>query len=494
MSGESIFVIEDEGFIALQIKELLEKHGYRVTGVMAYGEEAIAMAEKNPPDLICMDIGLMGKLDGIETAKKIQQHHDIPIIFLTAVSDNSHLARVKETISYNFIIKPYNERELLASVEMTLHHHRIDQELRESMERYRAIVDNAAESILLISCGTGGILEANPATVRLLGYTSEELNHMVLRDILELPAGKTMGWEEIACTPEGWSGEVRFQCRDRSYREAELYSRIIHRKGVPDAACMVVHDITDRKQIETALREANRKLNLLTSVTRHDILNQLTVLSGFLELSVPEVTGTRLEEYVDRELDAVGIIQRLIRFTKEYEEIGQSKPGWNRPEGLILELKRAERSSGLRIDSQLGALEIFADPLFERVLHNLLDNTLRHGEHVKKITVTAEPAGNGLVIRWADDGVGIADADKEKIFERGFGKNTGLGLFLAREILGLTGITIRETGIYGKGAEFELTVPAGAFRYGGQPDSQPPRDPVYRESFPAKSLSSMSST
>ena len=90
MSGEAIFVVVDEGCVALQIKELLEKHGYHVTGVMAYGEEAIAMVEKNPPDLICMDISLMGKLDGIETAKKIREDHDIPIIFLTAISDNSH--------------------------------------------------------------------------------------------------------------------------------------------------------------------------------------------------------------------------------------------------------------------------------------------------------------------------------------------------------------------------------------------------------------------
>ena len=142
------------------------------------------------------------------------------------------------------------------------------------------------------------------------------------------------------------------------------------------------------------------------------------------------------------------------------------------------ELERAGTYSGLHIDSRLGGLEIFADPLFERVLHNLLDNTLRHGEHMKNITVTAEPAGSGLVIRWADDGIGIAGENKEKIFERGFGKNTGLGLFLAREILGLTGLTIRETGIYGNGAQFDLSVPAGAFRYGGQRDSQTSRDPA----------------
>ena len=81
------------------------------------------------------------------------------------------------------------------------------------------------------------------------------------------------------------------------------------------------------------------------------------------------------------------------------------------------------------------------------------------------IVVTSEPAGNALMIRWEDNGPGVPEVMKEKIFERGFGRNTGLGLFLAKEILALTGITIRETGTFGSGARFEIFVPAGSFRY-----------------------------
>ena len=128
MTGESILVVEDNGIIALQIGELLEKNGYRVSGTTAYGEEAVELAKKNLPDLICMDIELMGKIDGIETARRIHEHADIPLIFLTAYSDSRRLARATETAPYNYIVKPFDERELLVAVEMALHRHAVDQQ------------------------------------------------------------------------------------------------------------------------------------------------------------------------------------------------------------------------------------------------------------------------------------------------------------------------------------------------------------------------------
>ena len=131
MSGESILIVEDEGFIALQIKELLERGGYRISGTTAYGEDAIILSAKTPPDLVCMDIELMGKVDGIEAARKIREHADIPIIFLTAHAGNQRIARAKEAAPYSYIVKPFNERELLVSVEIALYRHTVDRRLRE---------------------------------------------------------------------------------------------------------------------------------------------------------------------------------------------------------------------------------------------------------------------------------------------------------------------------------------------------------------------------
>jgi signal transduction histidine kinase len=105
--------------------------------------------------------------------------------------------------------------------------------------------------------------------------------------------------------------------------------------------------------------------------------------------------------------------------------------------------------------------------MIDRVFFNLFDNAVKHGVRVTTVTVGCEERGDGLVITFADNGSGIPDKEKQKIFEKGYGKNTGLGLFLAREILAITGITISETGTYGKGAVFEITVPEGAYRKAG---------------------------
>jgi signal transduction histidine kinase len=114
---------------------------------------------------------------------------------------------------------------------------------------------------------------------------------------------------------------------------------------------------------------------------------------------------------------------------------------------------------------------VYADPLFQKVFYNLIDNALRYGGNtIKTIRISSKVSDKGLTIVCEDDGVGIKDEDKKRLFIRGFGKATGLGLFLSREILAITGITITETGIPGKGARFEIVVPKGAYRFTGSGD------------------------
>ncbi|MFA6333895.1 MAG: ATP-binding protein, partial [Methanoregula sp.] len=117
------------------------------------------------------------------------------------------------------------------------------------------------------------------------------------------------------------------------------------------------------------------------------------------------------------------------------------------------------------VDVDRADLEIYADPLFEKVFYNLIDNALNYGGGaMTAIRITSRETGAGLVIACEDDGVGIPDEDKKHLFERGHGKNTGLGLFLSREILSITGITLAETGLTGKGARFEMVVPKDNYR------------------------------
>jgi signal transduction histidine kinase len=110
-------------------------------------------------------------------------------------------------------------------------------------------------------------------------------------------------------------------------------------------------------------------------------------------------------------------------------------------------------------------LEIFADPWLKKVFFNLIDNTLRYAEHVTKITVSYRESEDGLDILFEDNGIGIPVDEKEKIFERGYGKNIGYGLFMAREILAITGLTIQETGEPGKGARYMIHIPKRLYRF-----------------------------
>ncbi len=229
-------------------------------------------------------------------------------------------------------------------------------------------------------------------------------------------------------------------------------------------------DITDRKRIEEALRQANKQLNLLSSITRHDILNQLTALKGYLELSHEIIDDPKiLLEYIKKEEKAANTIEDQITFTKNYQALGVAAPEWQSVNASIKNAVLGLPMRDVRVEVDPKNPELFADRLFEKVFYNLIDNALRYGgAGMKTIRVSSLEIDMGLLIVCEDDGVGISAEDKKRLFTRGFGKNTGLGLFLSREILAITGITITENGVPGKGARFEITVPKGMWRMIGK--------------------------
>ena len=217
---------------------------------------------------------------------------------------------------------------------------------------------------------------------------------------------------------------------------------------------------------QDAYKNANKKLNLLSSITRHDIKNQLMALIGFIDLSKEKTNDPDLLHFIEREDTAAHAIERQIEFTKNYEDIGVNAPKWQDIGVHIKALRTLIPPEEIEVSVNVEGLEIFADPLLEKVFENLIDNSRRHGERVRHITFSSMQAGQGnLAIVYEDDGIGVHETDKERIFKKGFGKHTGLGMFLSREILAITGFSIKESGVYGKGARFEIMVPKGMFRF-----------------------------
>lgn len=229
-------------------------------------------------------------------------------------------------------------------------------------------------------------------------------------------------------------------------------------------AVETLEDISDTKRTQQAMEQINRKLNLMSGVTRHDILNQITALSGYMELLKQRFTDTDAAEYLGQCERAIRNIEQQITFTKLYQDLGVTSPSWQNAGSLIREAEGQLSGVPVIIDAALDSLELYADPLLGKVFYNLIENTRQHAGTVRQIAFSCREDSSGVLVVCEDDGKGVPAELKERIFDRGFGKHTGLGLFLAREILAITGLSIRETGMPGAGARFEILVPKGAYR------------------------------
>jgi PAS domain S-box-containing protein len=224
-------------------------------------------------------------------------------------------------------------------------------------------------------------------------------------------------------------------------------------------------EIEERKTAQEALHAANTKLNLLSSITRHDILNQMTVISGYLCLLENSLApGSEQIQYAQKISRQATMITRLLEIAREYEQLGISAPKWCNVRAIVQHSVQDVFTGNVRLEDQLPALEIYADPMLEKVIYNLFENAKYHGEYVTAIRVGFSCCEGPGILTIEDNGVGVQDADKTRIFLKGVGTRTGLGLYLSQEILSLTGLEIRETGTPGKGARFEILIPPAMFR------------------------------
>jgi len=227
----------------------------------------------------------------------------------------------------------------------------------------------------------------------------------------------------------------------------------------------VIVDIGEQKRLERALELTNQKLNMMNSVTRHDVLNNITGLLGLCDMLTDITTDSSAQGLLAEIRNQTIKIKDQILFTKEYQSVGVKAPQWQSLCHCIRDAALATGRDIARLDLPSCDTELYADSLFGKVFYNLIDNSFRHGGSVRTISIETEVAPDGdLHIRYSDDGIGVPPEEKELIFEQGYGKNTGFGLFIIREILGITGLAIRETGSFGRGVLFEITVPKTAWR------------------------------
>jgi signal transduction histidine kinase len=228
----------------------------------------------------------------------------------------------------------------------------------------------------------------------------------------------------------------------------------------------------------------NRKLNLLSSLTRHDILNKVSVLLGYLDKAKTVAQDPTLLDYLDRMDSSTKAIGKLVKFTRDYKDLGINPPRWITVRDCLNTVTEWIDPNVVSLTLDVGEWEIYADPQVTRVFRNIFENARIHGKHVTEIFVECTKNENGLDMIIRDNGVGIPLEMKQEIFEPGMMRNRGLGLFLAKEILSITGLTIEENGVSGEGARFVIHVPLECFRVHQVSDGEKKRSSSVQEGAP----------
>jgi len=338
-----------------------------------------------------------------------------------------------------------------------------EEALRESEEKYRLINESSHDFMYSYDL-SGRFTSANRSLCSALGRSPDQVIGKTHEE-LGFPAEQCRDWEElhqqVLTTHSTVIADTETPLPDGRHRRYEVILNPIHdRGGETIGIAGISRDITERKRAEEALERAHQKLRILSSITRHDIRNKIMVIQGCLDLAGDVVTDSALAEYLKRIGDETADILTQIEFTREYDRLGGREPTWLSVPEQIEKIV----DSDLLIACECSGIEVFADPMIGKVFANLIDNTRRHAPGASHVRIGCTETVTGLCITYEDDGPGIPDDEKDLIFDHEYGRHTGMGLFLAREILAITGISITECGVCGEGARFEISVPQGAYR------------------------------
>jgi len=464
----SVLYVDDEPELLGLCKIFLERDGeFSVTPIPSV-QEALGLLAKSSFDVIVSDYQ-MPDIDGLEFLKRVRSKNEgIPFILFTG---RGREEVVIEAINHGvdfYLQKGGDPRsqfaELGHKIRKAVNTRYAISALRMENEKNRGLMDHANDAIFIADTTTGMLVDANRKARDLIGRNPEEIRAMHQTD-LHPPEKKDM-YPDVFLhhAREGTAFQTDIIDGHDGRHIPVIASATIIDLGGRLCFMEIFHDISDIKMAQDALQLANKKLNLLAEITRHDIRNKLTVMGGYLDLIKERPPDSQHSMYVRKMKDTVFIIGENIEFTKLYQNLGIVAPAWQNVHDIFFAACTHVDIKRIRVQSDSEGFEIYADPLLERVFYNLVENAILHGHHVSVVRISARESSAGLILALEDDGIGIPVPDKSRIFIKGFGKNTGLGLFLVKEILSITSITIVETGDYGKGARFEMHVPKEMYR------------------------------
>ncbi|MDH4028304.1 MAG: ATP-binding protein [Nitrospirota bacterium] len=492
MAAKRIMVVEDEGITAKYIKFTLESMGYEVPAIVSSAEESLIKAAEVRPDIVLMDIVLQGEMSGIEAADRIRLDYSIPVIYLTAYSGNDILEKARHTEPYGYIVKPFEARELRSVVEMALHKHGKDRELRESHEWISVVNRNIGDAVILAD-PDGRIRTANSAALSLTGYSKEDITGKSA-DIL-LGEDSTDEFRNNIINVLGERRSVVYykpDCRTKTGRSIPLEMTASLINDLSRGASMVVitaRDLSQQEETEKALDEAKKykdtarrnRVEFMANIS-HELRTPLNGIIGMADLLAETGLTEKQREYFDvlrQSADnLLAVVNDILVFSDA--EAGRLEAEAadfdlkNMLEELVNKHKGTASGKGIdiscRIAPDVPGRIIGYEMILRQVVDSLLGNAVKFTESGKIIVdVSLADAGRGedfLHFAVRDTGIGINKEKLKTIFE-GFiqadGSRTrryggmGLGLAISKKLVRKLGGSIWAESEEGRGSTFHFT-------------------------------------
>jgi len=487
-----IIVVEDEAIVAMDVAATLRRFGYDVAAVVDSGPAAIDAATRAAPDLILMDIRLGGPMDGIEAARKIREHLDLPVVFLTAHADEATVERSSDAAPYGYVLKPFDEGELRRAVELALNRHRAEHDvLWESEERLRLLIDAVRDYAIIVVDLDGRVASWNTGAERMTGYTAEEIvgrpiamlypeperDLAALRDELQTVAASGSSRES-----EAW----RVRKDATRFLATIVRSPIVDRGGRVSACATVMRDVTERRRLEARILEAEKLDNLgrLAGGIAHDFNNMLMVIFSRTEALVRTIGNAQpARRYVDDVRSAAmrsrDLTQQLLAAARR-QVLQPQVTDVNEIVSSVVRLLGSSIGEDIFIRTDLhGELwPVFVDPgKLHQVLMNLALNARdampsggaltietrnfrATSSYVRQHPQLAE--GDYVLLVVSDNGSGIPPDIRSRIFDPFFSTKsagTGLGLAVVKGIVEQTGGQVWLYSEVDQGTTFKIFLP-----------------------------------
>lgn len=490
MTIANILVCEDEGIVAKDIQNTLEKMGYTVSFIVSSGEEAVQKAAGCHPDIVLMDIRLKGKIDGVEAAKKIYQDFNIPVIYITASADTNTLERAKVTKPFGYIAKPFRERELQANIEIAISQHLLEKRLKEKEEWLLKVIKSMGEGLITTDIN-GAVTFMNPVAETLTGWRISEALGRNAAEVLVIANAETRNTIEsfikIALEEDIVVG-LPDQTILITKNGAEIpidnsTAPIKDDRGNITGTVLVFWDVTRSKQAQETLTQQaqeltryNTELEQFTYMACHNLQEPLHMVTRYAQM-LAQRYKEKLDEDADRlfnsMIDSANWMQKLIQNLLAYSLIETRGRDF---EIVAWETVFEEAIANLQTAIEENGAAITSDPLpvvwgdstqLRHLLQNLIENAIQfRSEESPRIHVSARATEKEWIFSVRDNGIGIAPQRHDSIFvvfqglhHRESHSGTGVGLATCKKIVERHGGRIWVESQPGAGSSFYFTIP-----------------------------------